>query len=121
MLTGVKMITTKEAATQLGCKPITVRKAINEGRLKGEKIGRDWLVYVDEDFSRFTLHPAGRGRRNVNGQHFDLDIYRQRIKEALRLADELDPVIEAGTLRQVDTTEDIRALRDERAREIAGE
>ena len=121
MLTEVELITTKEAAARLGCKPITIRKAIDEGRLKGEKLGRDWLVYVDEQFSRFTLNPAGRGRRKVNGHAIDQKAYRQQIEEALKLAEELDPVIDAGTLGQVDATDDIYAVRGERVKPSGGD
>ncbi|MBN1975940.1 MAG: helix-turn-helix domain-containing protein [Anaerolineae bacterium] len=37
-------ITTAEAAALAGCKPVTVRWWLKEGKVKGRKVGRDWLV-----------------------------------------------------------------------------
>ncbi|WP_327633671.1 excisionase family DNA-binding protein [Kribbella sp. NBC_00482] len=43
-----------EAAEQIGCSPRAVRKAISDGRLSAEKVGRDWLIGQTElqDFER---------------------------------------------------------------------
>jgi hypothetical protein len=40
--------------------------------------------------------------------------YQRRLQRALRLTKQLDAVIEAGTRRSVEATEDIHALREER-------
>ena len=37
-------MTTKEAATALGLKPVTIRAAIANGSLKATKRGRDWHI-----------------------------------------------------------------------------
>ncbi len=117
MLNETKWFTTKEAAEQLGCQPVTVRKAIDKGQLNAQKRGRDWVVYVDEKFVQFTLKPGRRGQRKHEGNGALAD-YQRRLRQALALAEELDPIIEAGTLGPVDATEELHALRKERGREL---
>jgi excisionase family DNA binding protein len=114
MIAEIEIISTKEAAKLLGCRPVTVRKALDNGRLKGKKIGRDWVVYVDETFSRFTKKSRESGRKMNGGQQISLPDLKQRMEEALKLAEELDPIIEAGTLEPVDAVADVLALRNER-------
>jgi excisionase family DNA binding protein len=41
-------MTLKEAATQLGLDPATLRQAIARGSLKARKLGRDWIVEPQE-------------------------------------------------------------------------
>jgi excisionase family DNA binding protein len=56
------MLTTKEAARQLGFKTTgAVRQLILAGRLTAEKRGRDWFVSAEE-IARFALlrRPVGR-------------------------------------------------------------
>lgn len=121
-VSGVSMtiITTKEAAALLNCKPMTVRKALYEGRLKGEKKGRDWLVYVDENLENFSLKKGGRGRRKVTlGQYveyryIDLKDYQRRLEEALKLVKKIAPKIP----KTVDLTAELNAMRDERDERI---
>lgn len=42
------MLTTKQAATELGIQPGSVKKLCQRGVLKAERIGRDWLVEQSE-------------------------------------------------------------------------
>ena len=42
------MMTTKQAATELGIQPSSVKKLCQRGILKAERIGRDWLIDRDE-------------------------------------------------------------------------
>ena len=37
-------ITTKEAAELTGYSPVSVRWMVREGKIEGQKFGRDWLV-----------------------------------------------------------------------------
>ena len=38
------MLTTAEAAKELGVSPMRIRSLIYEGRLEAKKHGRDWLI-----------------------------------------------------------------------------
>ena len=38
------MLTTKQAAAALGVTDSRVRQLLIDGRLKGEKVGRDWII-----------------------------------------------------------------------------
>ncbi len=40
-------VTTTEAAGIIGCVPRQVRQLLSEGVLKGERVGRDWLVFKE--------------------------------------------------------------------------
>ena len=47
------IISTNEAAKELGITTIRVRALIRDGRLPAQKIGRDWIIRrVDLDFVR---------------------------------------------------------------------
>jgi len=39
-----KLIGTKEAAKMLGISPRHVRRLLKEGKLTGQKVGRDWVM-----------------------------------------------------------------------------
>ncbi len=52
--------TVMELSKLLNTTPQTVRKYINEGRIKGNKIGRQWLV--DEDAVRDFLKGVVSGK-----------------------------------------------------------
>jgi excisionase family DNA binding protein len=41
------MLTAREAARWLGCSVQYVRRLLRSGRLRGRKIGRDWIVEDD--------------------------------------------------------------------------
>lgn len=53
-------MTTNQAAEQLGLAPSTVRKQIENGRLRAVKRGRDWYITRDE---------VRRYRREILGNH----------------------------------------------------
>jgi excisionase family DNA binding protein len=64
------MLTTKEAARQLGFKTTgAVRQLILAGRLMAEKRGRDWFVSTEE-IERYTTsrRPVGRPARDAAGE-----------------------------------------------------
>jgi excisionase family DNA binding protein len=44
----VNLVTIRDAATQLGFAPKTVRKFIHSGQLRGVRIGREWRVDQEE-------------------------------------------------------------------------
>ena len=49
----------KEAATKLGVSDRRVRKLLEEGRIKGRKIGRDWVV-LDLGYKRKREYKGGK-------------------------------------------------------------
>lgn len=62
------MYTTREAATVLGVKPVTVNQYIQRGQLKAEKRGRD-LFITSAELERFQRErpvlgwPKGKARK----------------------------------------------------------
>lgn len=42
------MLTTKEAARRANVTPDTIRRWIEEGRIKAKRIGRPWMIPVTE-------------------------------------------------------------------------
>lgn len=54
--------TTREAATLLGVKAVTIRKAVRQGRLTAKKFGHIWMILNDAHFHRFTPGTPGRPR-----------------------------------------------------------
>lgn len=64
------MPTTKEAAQRLGLKTTgAVRQFILDGRLKGEKRGRDWWI-EEEELERFSILPRKVGKpKRANDSH----------------------------------------------------
>jgi excisionase family DNA binding protein len=55
-----------EAARQLGMSPTTLRVQIHNGRLRAEKIGRNWAVSPDE-VKRYQLAHRGRAGQSLAG------------------------------------------------------
>lgn len=53
------MITTKQLAVMTGRAPVTIRLHARRGRIRGEKIGRDWLF--DEPVARAYCEETGAG------------------------------------------------------------
>jgi len=45
------MYSVKEAAIKLGISDRRVRKLLEEGRIKGKKLGRDWVV-IDLNYTK---------------------------------------------------------------------
>ena len=56
---GMALITITEAARRLGRSPITLRSAIQRGRMVGHKYGRDWLV-EESEVRFYELQSLGR-------------------------------------------------------------
>lgn len=60
----VKRYPVPEAARWLGRNPFLVRRWLREGRLRGEKFGRDWTV-TERELERFKRQePERRERRS---------------------------------------------------------
>jgi len=55
------MHSVKEAAIKLGISDRRVRKLLDEGRIKGKKLGRDWVVL---DLNYTTLRKSQKEVRN---------------------------------------------------------
>jgi len=53
------LLTVAQAALRLGVSPARVRVWLAEGRVKGERVGRDWVVRA-EGLTRPIPKPAGR-------------------------------------------------------------
>lgn len=58
----MKLLTVPEAARRLARNPELVRRWLREGRLRGQKFGRDWLV-SERDLDRFRGREPDRRRR----------------------------------------------------------
>jgi citrate synthase len=56
------MLTTKQAADRLGLKPQSVIAFIKRGKIAGRKVGRDWIISVEE-VERYANAPKARGGR----------------------------------------------------------
>lgn len=106
--------TVNELAAILNIHPATVREHAAKGILPGRKFGRLWRFprqkvdswlkeerRIEPSREREAEPPAARA------------LYQQRLFQALALAEELDPVVEEGTLDPVDATADLHALREE--------
>jgi excisionase family DNA binding protein len=52
------LLTTREAGHRLGLKSVTIRKYISQGRLSATRLGRDWLVKI-EDLDALIRNPVG--------------------------------------------------------------
>lgn len=63
------MLTTKQAATELGIQPGSVKKLCQREILKAERIGRDWLISPDEvERYKVERRSAGRPTRRGTGE-----------------------------------------------------
>jgi excisionase family DNA binding protein len=58
---GERLLTLAEAAKLAKLAPVTLRLLVSEGRIPGQKIGRDWLV-APSDVRAYlkTRRPPGR-------------------------------------------------------------
>jgi excisionase family DNA binding protein len=63
-------MTVNQAARVLGLAPVTVRLRLRKGIMRGERLGRDWLIPREEverwrDVGRLPSGPKPRGEREV--------------------------------------------------------
>lgn len=59
-------MTTAEAAELLGLHPASIPRLIKQGKLTGERFGRDWMVYrqsVEDYIKRFAELPKHSPKR----------------------------------------------------------
>lgn len=56
------MLTTKQIAEKLNVSVRRVQAYIHMGRLRAERIGRDWMV-TEKNFSKFKILPIGRPKQ----------------------------------------------------------
>jgi excisionase family DNA binding protein len=54
------LLNTKEAANRLNVSPIRVRQLIQEGKLKANRVGRDYIIEEEDLASVQTYGKAGR-------------------------------------------------------------
>jgi hypothetical protein len=59
------LVTTAKAAELLGVTPGRIRHFLNDGRLPGQKSGRDWFILVGdlEKLERHQGWPKGKARK----------------------------------------------------------
>ena len=113
-----KFLTVEEAARSLRVSADTVRRWLRAGRLRAVKFGQ--VYRIPESAIQENVGPTARlPWRPVASE--PRDDYRQRMAAALALAEQLDPVIRAGTRGRIDIAGEISAMRDERTREISGD
>ena len=76
------MITTAQAAIILEVSRSRILKLIEAKRLPAEKLGRDWLIRLED----LEGHPAIKGRRRAaaNGRAADQTPDRLRVREAVK-------------------------------------
>ena len=61
----MKLISTKEAAEKLNVSPIRVRQLIQEGKLKANRVGRDYVIDEKDLESVKTYGKVGRPKKSV--------------------------------------------------------
>ena len=59
--------TTKEAADRLGLEVSHVRRLLEEGKIRGRKFGRDWMV-LSLDYQRKRRPKTRKGETGENSQ-----------------------------------------------------
>jgi len=60
----IKLWSVKELSIKLSVTPITLRKYLVSGRLKGQKVGGMWYV-IDEALREYFLAGHGQGKGKV--------------------------------------------------------
>lgn len=56
------MLTTKQVAEKLNITPTRVRQLCNEGKIKAQRIGRDWII-EEKNIKNITLPGPGNWRK----------------------------------------------------------
>jgi excisionase family DNA binding protein len=111
-----------ETAQKLKWHPETVRRFIRDGQLSAVKMGKSWRVR-ESDLSAFIAPRVRRAHNNGAPRPKPTGDQAAKIAAFLKLADELRPVIEAGT-REVENlraADMIRESHEERDAAILGE
>ena len=102
-----RIYTPQEVAEQLQLPIQTIWLYLRTGRLSGAKIGKHWRIRETE-LAAFVAPSAGDRPEG----------YRQQLERALALAEELTPVIRAGTTQETEASEVLDALRRERQQDL---
>jgi excisionase family DNA binding protein len=55
-----RLVTTAEAARLLGVTPSSIRRAVEAGRLRGQKMGNTWLIEESSLFGWRPRHKRGQ-------------------------------------------------------------
>ena len=66
MRDGERLLNVQEVARMLGCSQQYVRQLLRQGRLPGQKVGRDWVI-PEKAARSATLRAEGRPRRVSRG------------------------------------------------------
>jgi excisionase family DNA binding protein len=111
---------TSELATLLGVARSTVIDRAREGVLPAIRFGRLWRFPKKKIDSWLEQEQTARSSVSMAPRAAWTD-YQQRLFQVLALAEELDPVIEAGTLKPIDVDKVIQANREERMGQILSE
>lgn len=61
----MKLLSTKEAAERLNISPIRVRQLIQDGKIKANRVGRDYVIDEKDLESVQTYGKAGRPKKTV--------------------------------------------------------
>jgi excisionase family DNA binding protein len=61
------MFTTKEAADRLGLEVSHIRRLLEQGKMKGRKLGRDWVV-LSLDYQRMRRPKTNRSKSGVKDE-----------------------------------------------------
>ncbi|HMQ04882.1 MAG TPA: helix-turn-helix domain-containing protein [Pyrinomonadaceae bacterium] len=61
----MKLLSTREAAQELGISPIRVRQLIQEGKLKASRVGRDYVIEEKDLAAVQTYGKPGRPKKSA--------------------------------------------------------
>jgi excisionase family DNA binding protein len=78
--------TTKEAAERLGLEVSHVRRLLEEGKIRGKKWGRDWMV-TSLDYQRKRRPKTRKGERDGQKEVFEAASKRTRSVAELPVPD----------------------------------
>ncbi len=121
-----RFLTSVQASQLLGINPDTMRRYLREGKVRALRLGKDWKI---PESSLSDLARGGRlakGGKPIAPESASTPMPRDqaaKLQAFLKLANDLRPVIEAGTRSGAtfDAAEMIRQSREERDAAISGE